>query len=161
MLVDIRHIGFSPPKFSVNTTSRDRVTADQAFHFIFDFDTPHRTRPIALVVDDEPLLAEPTSDALYELGFNVTTHTLPAAALAWIAVQPKIALIITDVQRPDMNGFELITLARAIHPTVPVVFVSGYAQEFSGRELRLPPQSLFIGKPYSMSDLRRAVGSLS
>jgi CheY-like chemotaxis protein len=49
------------------------------------------------------------------------------AALNLLAADAGIAVMLTDVAMPGMNGAELARLARAARPALPIVFFSGYA----------------------------------
>lgn len=120
----------------------------------------HRSPPTALVVDDEPLLAELTAEFLEELGFAVQFHVSPTDALSWVARQKNIDIMVTDIRMPEIDGFTLAKAARAIHEDLPIIYVSGYASGLFGAEVLLPDRSVFIKKPYSLRDMRSAVAAL-
>lgn len=88
----------------------------------------HLTRPDglpirALVVDDEPTLAELLSTALRYEGWQVE-HALTghAAVRAARALDPDVVLL--DVMLPDLDGLEVLRRIRATHPDVPVLFLT-------------------------------------
>ncbi|MDQ2187282.1 response regulator [Alcaligenaceae bacterium A4P071] len=113
-----------------------------------------------LVVDDEPMLAELTSEILADFGFNAITRTCPLAALDWLALRHGLDLLITDVQMPRMDGLELARRAHIAKPDLPVIYVSGYSAQLAGTSLALPRQTLYVGKPFTRRDLLTAVAAL-
>ncbi|MDW5318555.1 response regulator [Rhizobium sp. PL01] len=81
--------------------------------------------PIAVVVDDEPLIRMDTADIISDAGFRVLEASGAEEAFAFFDKYPTIRLLITDIQMPDIDG---LTLARhvAVHwPNVSIVITSG------------------------------------
>ena len=107
---------------------------------------------LILVVDDEELLLELTSSLLEDIGCKVRTATGGAAALATLAAEPSIVMMITDVQMPLMNGYELAERAHALRPDLRIVLMSGNDQ---GRE-----GYTFLRKPFQETQLSGIVQSI-
>ncbi|MNQ56777.1 Transcriptional regulatory protein CreB [compost metagenome] len=63
-----------------------------------------------------------------------------------------IDLMMTDVGLPVMDGRELANEARALRPTLPILFASGYAEN-----IEVPPGMHLIGKPFSIDQLRQKI----
>lgn len=119
-----------------------------------------RTRPVVLLVEDEPLVALIAEENLHAIGYEpvVTGNAAGAMSAVEAGLQPSFAVI--DMGLPDARGDELVKRLRGLRPDLPVVIVSGYAES----ELR----ARFVGaagvaivtKPYSEADLARATRSL-
>ncbi len=80
-----------------------------------------------------------------------------AKAQAWMP-----DLVVSDVQMPNMNGFELCAAIRA-HPelqNVPVVLLTSLKDDASRRKGRLVGASAFINKPVQVEELRATVAKL-
>lgn len=101
-----------------------------------------------LLVDDEAALAETNEDLLTSLGYQVTTMTRSAAALAAFEKAPDVFdLIITDQTMPEITGAELARRVIAIRPDMPIILCTGYsnliddqsAKEIGIRKLILKP----------------------
>ncbi|WP_438862006.1 response regulator transcription factor [Nocardioides renjunii] len=88
--------------------------------------TPTTDRPRAatlLVVDDEPFIADLLRSSLGFAGFDVTTASTGAEALA-AAEQRRPDLVVLDVGLPDIDGFEVCRQLRASGQQVAVVFLT-------------------------------------
>lgn len=86
---------------------------------------PARTVHILLVDDNRNGLLARTS-VLQEHGYQVHAYSSPEVALREFQDQ-AYDLMVTDYRMPKMTGSELIAGIRAIHPTLPIVLVSGVA----------------------------------
>ena len=108
---------------------------------------------ILLVDDDDPLRAV-TAAMLREIGYTVSDVASGEAALQFLANDGGTDLLLTDLVMPEMNGSQLAVLARERWRDLPVVFISGYADEAGfvvSRGDRL------IRKPFSAGDLHGAI----
>lgn len=116
----------------------------------------HDDSSTILVVEDDPRVLSATIDALIDLGHQPIACDHPMKAGALLASRPEIQLIISDVLMPDMTGPEMIALLRKSHPSLPVLFVSGFAGDiddaamFDGCQL--------LRKPYTIAALSAAIG---
>jgi DNA-binding response OmpR family regulator len=77
-----------------------------------------------LIVDDEPLILEMTSEFLQGAGFEAVTALSAAEALKAIASKPVDAVLL-DVHMPGEDGFAAIPKIRALLPGVPIVMLTG------------------------------------
>jgi two-component system OmpR family response regulator len=77
----------------------------------------------ALVVDDEPNLAELLSTALRYEGWQVE-HALTGHAAVRRAKEQDPDVVVLDVMLPDLTGLEVLARMRATHPNVPVLFLT-------------------------------------
>lgn len=108
--------------------------------------------PVVLVVDDELLLLDMLCDMLAELGCEAVCVDCPLKGLEKIAADERIAMLITDIQMPIMDGFELADRAREKRPDMPIVLMSG---RVVGR-----PGYPVIKKSFSQPQLAEIVGPI-
>jgi len=73
----------------------------------------------------------------------------------WKQKSGSIALIITDVVMPVMNGPDFVRNARAINPTVKVLFMSGYTQHGFSAHGEMGAADGFLQKPFAPAALAR------
>ncbi len=107
-----------------------------------------------LVVEDEAAILKLTRKILAGLGYQVLATDSPRKALALAEGHPEpIALLITDVVLPEMNGRELAARLQAIHPHLKCLFMSGYTANVIAHHGVLDKDIQFIHKPFSRKDL--------
>jgi two-component system, cell cycle sensor histidine kinase and response regulator CckA len=109
-----------------------------------------------LLVEDEPTLREAILALLQERHYQVIPARSPDEALA-LARSRRIDLLLTDVVMPLMSGPELAAKLRGDVPSLPVLFMSGYASDRSFRDQLGCRAVHFIAKPFTPLDLVRKV----
>jgi pilus assembly protein CpaE len=85
-------------------------------------DAPH-----ILLVEDSQVVLFKLKAMLVQLGYTVTTHTNPVTALKWLKESGTIPnLVITDINMPEMDGFEFIRTLRSETATtkIPVIVLT-------------------------------------
>ncbi|TBV00799.1 response regulator [Phytopseudomonas dryadis] len=100
-----------------------------------------------LLVDDDARVREVTALMLDALGYQVIEADSGSDALA--KIDDSIDLLLADFAMPGMNGAELARAVRQRHPTLPVVFVTGYA-ELGGLDA---DEAFIVQKPYRGDEL--------
>ncbi len=108
-------------------------------------------KPLILIVEDEPGIADTLAYALGTEGFEPLCCATGEAALQSLARRAP-ALVILDVGLPDLSGFELFKLIRA-RSDVPVVFLTARSDEIDrvvGLELGADD---YVAKPFSPREL--------
>lgn len=115
-------------------------------------------KPLILIVEDEPGIADTLQYALRTEGFEPAWCATGEAALASLA-QAMPALVILDVGLPDLNGFDLFKRLRE-RADVPVVFLTARGDEIDrvvGLELGADD---YVAKPFSPRELVARVRSV-
>jgi signal transduction histidine kinase len=106
-----------------------------------------------LVVEDEPGVRDFAIEALTELGYDVIAADRPSAALELLEAHPNVNLMLTDVVMPEMNGRVLAERARRRHPTLRVVFMTGYTRNAIVHNGTLDPGTHLVSKPFTLGQL--------
>jgi PAS domain S-box-containing protein len=118
------------------------------------------TETVLLCEDDEPL-RQLTERILTTGGYTVLPAARPAEALALAAAHPgTVDILISDMIMPEMPGPELAERLWVLHPTLSVVFMSGYTADSVGAQAPLPEGSAFLQKPFTAKALCAAVRDL-
>jgi eukaryotic-like serine/threonine-protein kinase len=111
-----------------------------------------------LVVDDEPLVRESLGRMLNRLGYTVLLAADGEEALRVASEHlDAIALVITDVLMPGMNGLELARELNRQAPRLKVLFVSGYTDGVLAERGILRERVDFIQKPLALAVLAARV----
>ncbi|API58838.1 hypothetical protein BSL82_05555 [Tardibacter chloracetimidivorans] len=109
-----------------------------------------------LLVEDEATVRAVAERALVRKGYRVVTAANGVEALERLAEEDHIDLLISDVVMPEMDGPTLVAKTREERPDLPIVFMSGYAEEQLRRSISVPGFA-FLPKPFSVQQLGEAV----
>jgi two-component system cell cycle sensor histidine kinase/response regulator CckA len=109
-----------------------------------------------LLVEDEATVRAVAERALTRHGYEVLIAENGEAALEILAHHPDIDLMVSDVVMPTMDGPTTARAARASHPDLPILFISGYAEEQLRKSIDLDRVG-FLAKPFSVQQLAEAV----
>lgn len=113
-----------------------------------------------LIVEDEDPVRMFASRALANKGYSVLEAASGEAGLEILTTHDEpIDLLISDVIMPSMDGPTLVKEARKKLPDLPVIFVSGYAEDVFRKNLEAE-EFLFLPKPFSLKDLASHVKSI-
>ncbi|WP_018260713.1 ATP-binding protein [Methylobacterium sp. WSM2598] len=111
-----------------------------------------------LLVEDEGSVRSTIAERLRDAGYDVLEAGDGPAGLAILAGAARVDLLLTDVGLPGLNGRQLAEDARAQRPTLPVLFITGYAG--LALEGALPPGMAAIAKPFPLDALADRVGAI-
>ena len=109
-----------------------------------------------LLVDDNEMVRSMVQEVLVSAGYDVHTCAEGSAALRAAATR-RFDLLLTDVGLPGMNGRELADSIRERHPGLPVLFITGYAENAQNRQEFLGQGMAMLPKPFNLNELLRAV----
>ncbi|WP_442802156.1 ATP-binding protein [Sphingobium sp. CR2-8] len=108
-----------------------------------------------LLVEDEDMVRAVAERALTRQGYKVLTANDGEQGLEVLGGTEKIDLLISDVVMPNMDGPAMVAQARRAYPDLPVLFMSGYAEEQLRKSIDLANVA-FLPKPFSVSQLAEA-----
>jgi len=115
--------------------------------------------PVVLLVDDEAPLRHLTKRLLERFGFQVIVCENGADALAlWRQERSRIAAIVSDVTMPEMDGHALRCAVRGEAPALPILLLSGYAQQPMAD---WGASDGFLEKPFTREELLAAMTTLN
>jgi two-component system, NtrC family, response regulator PilR len=119
---------------------------------------PIVTKPVVLIVDDEPDLLELVSLTLSRM--HVATQTAADIATARRLLQTEsFDLCLTDMRLPDGNGLDLVAWIQENRASLPVAVITAHGNvESAVRALKLGAFD-FVSKPLDLGVLRKLVGS--
>ena len=107
-----------------------------------------------LVVDDEASILTITSQTLQTFGYRVLTATDGAEAVALYAEHKnEIAVVLTDMMMPVMDGAATIHAMKQINPAIKIIAVSGLNENGSMTKVSGTGVKHFLTKPYTAATL--------
>src|SRR3546814_13330274 len=110
---------------------------------------------MVVLVEDEDMVRSVVERARSRQGYKVLTATDGEEALEVLARGESIDLMISDVVMPNMDGPTMVRRARKSYPDLPVLFMSGYAEEQLRQSIDIDNVS-FLPKPFSVTQLSTA-----
>ncbi len=118
---------------------------------------PPHTRPlVVLLVDDEELVRLGTAEMLGDLGHIVIEAGSGSQALELLRTGTEPDLVITDYLMPGMTGTELAAEIRKVHPAVPMLLATGYANLAGDEMANLP----LLTKPFRQAEVAARIAEL-
>ncbi|HSQ96986.1 MAG TPA: response regulator [Croceibacterium sp.] len=112
-----------------------------------------------LLVEDEDTVRAVAERALTRQGYTVVTAADGDEGLDAVKLDGAFDLVVSDVVMPSMDGPAMAKEIRKIAPKLPVLFMSGYAEEQLRREIDIEGMH-FIPKPFSVQQIAAKVGQV-
>ncbi|HZN91675.1 MAG TPA: response regulator, partial [Myxococcales bacterium] len=114
------------------------------------------SEPVVLVVDDDRANLESVARIFQKEGVATLTATAGQEALESLR-RPEVAVLVTDLMMPGMDGQELLRAARAMRPDVEVVLMTAYGTVETAVAAMKDGAYDFITKPLKRHSLVKAV----
>jgi CheY-like chemotaxis protein len=137
------------PRYTGDMPARESVIKHEA--------VPGRAGECILVVEDDPDVRSYVAETLGGLGYDVLEAGSGQDALRLIDEYKSLALLLTDVVMPGMNGRALAEQARDRLPGLKVLFMTGYSRNAIVHQGRLDAGVELVQKPLSSQMLAQAV----
>ncbi len=113
-----------------------------------------------LLVEDEDMVRAVAERALVRAGYSVVTAADGEEGLAQIANgDVEFDLIVSDVVMPAMDGPAMARAIRRVKPKLPILFMSGYAEEQLRNDIDIENMH-FIPKPFSVQQINAKVAEV-
>ena len=124
-------------------------------------DLPLGHGELILVVDDEESIREITRGTLETFGYTVLTAGDGTEALALYADKKnEIAVVLTDMVMPFMDGPATIRALQRMNPKVRIIAASGLGTAHRAGEGTLEGVSVFLNKPYTAERLLKTLAEV-
>ena len=124
-------------------------------------DLPLGNGELILVVDDEESIREITRGTLETFGYNVLTASDGTEALALYADKKnEIAVVLTDMVMPFMDGPATIRALQRMNPKVRIIAASGLGAGQHAGEGALEGVAVFLNKPYTAEKLLKTLSQV-
>lgn len=115
-------------------------------------------RETILLIDDEAVITEVTSQLLNELGYIIITAGSGEEAIKiYEQKHADIDLVIIDMIMPGMSGGDTFDRIKAINPSVRAMLSSGYSLNDKAKVIMEKGVRVFLQKPYRLNDLAKKI----
>lgn len=146
-------------QFSVYLPAFD--TSEATAEGTLQTDLPLGNGELILIVDDEESIREITRGTLEAFGYNALTANDGTEALAIYADKKnEIAVVLTDMVMPFMDGPATIRALQRMNPNVKIVAASGLGAGLRAGEGALEGVSVFLNKPYTAEKLLKTLAQV-
>jgi two-component system, cell cycle sensor histidine kinase and response regulator CckA len=111
---------------------------------------------LILVIDDDMTIRDVTAATLNSFGYRALTAADGSEGIALYARNPDIAVVVTDMRMPVLDGPTTIRALRKLDPNVRVIGMSGYTRQ----RMADPVPEILLQKPFRAADLLNAIHSI-
>ena len=112
-----------------------------------------------LLVEDEDMVRAVAERALTRAGYSVTPASDGDEGLEIVRSGAQFDLIVSDVVMPALDGPSMVREIRKLNPQIPVLFMSGYAEEQLRKEIDITDVR-FLPKPFTVQQITEKVGAV-
>ena len=145
----------APGQGTTVTLTLPRAEGVAAARPVLDVAPPGRVFHI-LLVDDDRAVRSATRELLDDAGHSVVEAANGPEALDRLRSGEAFDLMVTDFAMPGMDGAQLAAAARTVVPTLPILFVTGYAKG-DGLAVWESNGARTLEKPFTGAALGRAI----
>ncbi len=121
-------------------------------------ETVYKGNERILFVDDEDALVDLGKQMIEYLGYSVTARANSLDALNLFQKDPyAFDLVITDLVMPNMSGDELCRNILEIRPNIPVILITGFAEQIPSDKAQLIGVKKIATKPIVMKNIAKLI----
>ena len=111
--------------------------------------------PLVLVVDDDEGVRELAGSILRDAGYRVLEAESGERAIMLFEAHLDIALIVTDIVMPGLDGFKLADMTKFKRPDLKILYTTAYMSEV--RDKLGVVHGAILHKPYRPAELEQLV----
>lgn len=113
-----------------------------------------------LVVDDEPSYRKAMKRLLKRDGHSVTLAEDGIDGLR-ILEKKEFDMVLTDINMPNMNGWEFLKKLDALYPDLPAAIITGYLEKSDITNSKVDSSTRkILRKPIKLKDIRELIEEL-
>lgn len=109
-----------------------------------------------LIVDDESVIRDSLAECLSGEGYACETASTGLEALQKLRARP-FALVIADIQMPDLNGLQLLENIRQNFPNISVMMITGVADVHTAVQAMKKGACDYLTKPFDLDQVLEGV----
>ncbi len=105
-----------------------------------------------LVVDDDEAIRDLLKRILNKEGYHVSSARDGSEALEILKTN-SVDIVLSDMNMPNLSGFELLKQIREVHPTIGVIIMTSYGDIYSIKDSLLLGADEYICKPFKSQEI--------
>ncbi len=109
-----------------------------------------------LMIEDEELVRNTLGRILETFGHKVTKASTSKEGLRRFK-RGKFDMVLTDLGMPELSGWEIASMVKQINPSMPVVMITGWGDQFSEEKLETNGVDLVLSKPFEPDKLKEVI----
>lgn len=114
-----------------------------------------------MIVDDSRTIRQQVTFTLTKGGYEVVEAEDGAQGIEKLAENPDVAMIITDVNMPNMDGIEMLEKMKASGTTIPIIMLTTEGAADLIERAKAAGAKGWLVKPFKPDQLVAAVGKLA
>lgn len=135
--------------------------ADEAERAVGQTNLPQGKGELILVVDDEESIREIATKVLERYGYRIIVAANGAEGVSqYVGSQSEIAVVITDMSMPIMDGPAMIVALKSINPDVRIIGSSGLSMDENIAKAIGAGVEHFVPKPYTAETLLQTLNQV-
>ncbi|MEF3366098.1 CHASE3 domain-containing protein [Methylocystis sp. 9N] len=115
---------------------------------------------IVLIVEDDDVSRRIAAQGVRELGYTTLEANGGPEAISILRDRSDVLLMITDLVMPEMDGSRLAREATFRHPSLRVLYITGYSRNAVFRNGALDPKVDLLVKPFTLEQLAVKIRSI-
>jgi len=112
--------------------------------------------PKILIIDDEEHMCWALKRAMEQDGYQVITAITGSEGIKLLKEQGP-SLILLDLKMPEMDGMEVLSIVKEIHPKIPVIMITAHGTIETAIEAMKLGAMDYITKPFDLDELKMVV----
>jgi len=105
-----------------------------------------------MVVDDELMMRKLVEKVLTRDGFQVVSAGDGEEAMRVLS-EKRVDIIISDINMPRLNGFELLRSVKQKFPNIAVILMTAYGDTYSVKDALLLGADEYVTKPFQAHEI--------
>jgi len=117
-----------------------------------------QAKPVILLVDDEAEVLAITAKILRSLHYTVIESTNGLEAVRYYENHSDtVDMVVSDIIMPELSGIEAVMRMRRIRESLPVIFITGYDQEYFEQQVEEDEHTRLVLKPLRIGELSKII----
>lgn len=112
-----------------------------------------------IIADDDPLVRESLCEVIADLGCTAMPAANGGQAIAMLSRSPW-GLLLSDVDMPDISGFQLLDWVRGHPPATPTALMSARADADLASRARAEGAITLLAKPVQVTEITNLVSNI-